>query len=149
MDIKNEELELTPELFQKLDDSEKNAEKIVYESKTYFQDAWNSFKKNKMAVAGLIFIIIMVLCCIFIPIISPYTYDGQNMSIQNQGPTLAHLMGTDRFGRDILVRVMCGGRISLSVGVVGAFISLVIGVVYGCIAGNCGGKLDKVMIRFV
>jgi oligopeptide transport system permease protein len=149
MDIKNEELELTPELFQKLDDSEKNAEKIVYESKTYFQDAWNSFKKNKMAVAGLIFIIIMVLCCIFIPIISPYTYDGQNMSIQNQGPTLAHLMGTDRFGRDILVRVMCGGRISLSVGVVGAFISLVIGVVYGGIAGYCGGKVDMIMMRFV
>jgi oligopeptide transport system permease protein len=149
MDIKNEELELTPELFQKLDDSEKNAEKIVYESKTYFQDAWNSFKKNKMALAGLIFIIIMVLCCIIIPIISPYTYDGQNMSIQNQGPTLAHLMGTDRFGRDILVRVMCGGRISLSVGVAGAFISLVIGVVYGGIAGYCGGKVDMIMMRFV
>jgi oligopeptide transport system permease protein len=71
------------------------------------------------------------------------------MSIQNQGPTLAHLMGTDRFGRDILVRVMCGGRISLSVGVVGAFISLVIGVVYGGIAGYCGGKVDMIMMRFV
>ena len=52
MEMKSEELELTPDLFKKLDESEKNAEKIVYESKTYFQDAWNSFKKNKMALVG-------------------------------------------------------------------------------------------------
>lgn len=149
MEMKSEELELTPDLFKKLDESEKNAEKIVYESKTYFQDAWNSFKKNKMALVGLCFILLMIVCCVFIPILSPYTYDGQNMAIANQGPSLAHLMGTDRFGRDILVRVMCGGRISLSVGFAGALISLCIGVVYGGIAGYCGGKVDMIMMRFV
>ncbi len=149
MDKRNDELQLTPDLFEKLDESEKNAEKITYESKTYFQDAWIRFKKNKLALAGLCFIIFMVICCIFIPIISPYTYDGQDMTNVNSGMTLQHLLGTDKFGRDILVRVMYGGRISLSVGALAAFIALIIGTVYGAISGYAGGKVDMVMMRFV
>lgn len=149
MDKRNDELQLTPDLFEKLDESEKNAEKITYESKTYFQDAWIRFKKNKLALAGLCFIIFMVICCIFIPIISPYTYDGQDMANVNSGMTLQHLLGTDKFGRDILVRVMYGGRISLSVGALAAFIALIIGTVYGAISGYAGGKVDMVMMRFV
>lgn len=149
MDKRNDELQLTPDLFEKLDESEKNAEKITYESKTYFQDAWIRFKKNKLALAGLCFIIFMVICCIFIPIISPYTYDGQDMANVNSGMTMQHLLGTDKFGRDILVRVMYGGRISLSVGALAAFIALIIGTVYGAISGYAGGKVDMVMMRFV
>lgn len=149
MDMKKDEFELTPDLFEKLDESEKNAEKINYESKTYFQDAWSRFKENKLALVGLIFLAIMVACCILIPIISPYTYDGQDMSIRNAGVSLAHPMGTDSFGRDILVRVMYGGRISLSVGVLAAFICLCIGVVYGGISGYVGGRVDMLMMRFV
>lgn len=102
-----------------------------------------------MALVGLFFVLIMIIACIIIPMISPYTYDEQNMAIANQGPTLAHLMGTDKFGRDILVRIMCGGRISLSVGFMGAFIALGIGVIYGGIAGYVGGKVDMLMMRFV
>lgn len=149
MDMKKDEFELTPDLFEKLDESEKNAEKINYESKTYFQDAWSRFKENKLALVGLIFLAIMVACCILIPMISPYTYDGQDMSVRNAGMSLAHPMGTDNFGRDMLVRVMYGGRISLSVGVLAAFICLCIGVVYGGISGYVGGKVDMVMMRFV
>lgn len=149
MDKRNDELQLTPDLFEKLDDSEKNAEKITYESKTYFQDAWIRFKKNKLALVGLCFIVFMVVCCIFIPIISPYTYDGQDMANVNSGMTMQHLLGTDKFGRDILVRVMYGGRISLSVGALAAAIALVIGTVYGAISGYAGGKVDMVMMRFV
>ncbi|WP_028044483.1 ABC transporter permease [Candidatus Stoquefichus massiliensis] len=149
MDLKKEELTLTPDLFEKLDDSEKNAEKISYESKTYFQDAWVRFKQNKMALIGLFFVLFMIIACIIIPMVSPYSYDEQNMAIANQGPTMAHLMGTDKFGRDILVRIMCGGRISLSVGFMGAFIALGIGVIYGGIAGYLGGKIDMLMMRFV
>ncbi len=149
MDKRNDELQLTPDLFEKLDDSEKNAEKITYESKTYFQDAWIRFKKNKLALMGLCFIAFMVVCCIFIPIISPYTYDGQDMANVNSGMTLKHLLGTDKFGRDILVRVMYGGRISLSVGALAAAIALVIGTVYGAISGYAGGKVDMLMMRFV
>lgn len=149
MDINKENIELTPDLFEKLEDSEKNAEKIAYESKTYFQDAWVRFKENKLALVGLFFLIFMIIACVVVPMISPYTYDGQNTAISNQGPSLAHIMGTDKFGRDILVRICYGGRISLSVGFMGAFIALGIGVVYGGIAGYFGGKVDMFMMRFV
>ena len=73
-------IELTPEMFEKLDDSKKNSEKIAYESKTYIADAWNRFKKNKLALIGLCFLLVMAIGCIFVPIFSSYTYDGQNMA---------------------------------------------------------------------
>ncbi len=141
--------EPTPDLFEKLDDASKNAEKIAYESKTYFKDAWGRFRKNKLAMVGLIFLAIMILLCIFVPLFSPYTYDGQDLNAINQSSSLAHPMGTDYLGRDLLVRVMMGGRISLAVGFAAAAISLVIGVTYGGIAGYCGGKVDMVMMRIV
>ena len=75
--------EPTPDMFEKLDDASKNAEKISYESKTYFKDAWGRFKKNKMAMTGLVFLCIMIVLCIFVPIFSPYTYDGQDLSSIN------------------------------------------------------------------
>jgi len=143
------ELELTPDLFEPLDSSEQNAEKISYESKTYFQDAWARFKKNKLALIGLCFLIFMIIFCIVVPMISPYTYDGQDLSHRYAGPSLDHLFGTDKFGRDNLVRICHGGRISLAVGFAGASISLCIGVVYGAIAGYVGGKVDMLMMRFV
>lgn len=143
------DMKLSPELFKKLDDSEKNAEKIAYESSTYLQDAWKRFKQNKLALAGLVFLLIMLVLAIVVPMVSPYTYDGQDMSLQHTGPSLAHLMGTDKFGRDMLVRIMYGGRISLAVGFAAAVISLFVGVVYGAISGYCGGKVDMVMMRIV
>lgn len=141
--------EPTPDMFEKLDESSKNAEKIAYESKTYFRDAWGRFKKNKMAMVGLIFLAFMILLCVFVPIISPYTYDGQDLNAINQMSSLAHPMGTDYLGRDLLVRVMMGGRISLSVGFAAAAISMCVGITYGGIAGYCGGKVDMVMMRIV
>lgn len=141
--------EPTPEMFEKLDESSKNAEKIAYESKTYFKDAWGRFKQNKLAMVGLIFLAIMIMLCIFVPLFSPYTYDGQDLAHMNEMSSLAHPMGTDYLGRDLLVRVMMGGRISLVVGFAAAAISLVIGVTYGGIAGYCGGKVDMAMMRIV
>ena len=79
-------IELTPEMFEKLDDSKKNSEKITYESKTYIADAWNRYKKNKLALIGLCFLLVMAIGCIFVPIFSSYTYDGQNMA--NTFPSL-------------------------------------------------------------
>ena len=142
------ELVLTPEMFEKLDESEKNAEKINYVSKTYLQDAWSRFKKNKLALTGLIFMAVMILLVIIVPIVSPYTYDGMSNDV-NAGMSLAHPMGTDKFGRDMLVRIMCGGRISISVGLMAAFIALIVGVIYGGISGYMGGKVDMLMQRFV
>ena len=143
------DIELTPEMFEKLDDSKKNSEKISYESKTYLADAWNRFKANKLALVGLCFLAIMAIACILVPMFSQYTYDGQDMAKTFAKPSAEHFLGTDRFGRDVLVRIMYGGRISLAVGFSAASISLLIGVTYGAIAGYFGGKIDMVMMRIV
>lgn len=143
------EVVYTPEQFEPLPESEKNAEKIAYESKTYLKDAWGRFKQNKLALFGLCFVAIMIIACIVVPMISPYTYDGQDLSKMYADPSMEHWLGTDKFGRDNLVRIMYGARISLSIGFVAAAISLVVGVVYGAIAGYVGGKVDMFMMRVV
>ena len=140
---------LTREMFQPLDKSEQNSEFIAMETKSFARDAWIRFKRNKLALLGLIFLGIVVALAIFVPIFSPYTYEQMDMAALNANPSLAHPMGTDRFGRDILVRVMYGARISLSVGFSSAAISLCIGIMYGGIAGYVGGKADMLMMRIV
>ena len=140
---------LDPSLFEKLEESEKDSEFIAVEARTYLQDAWKNFRKNKLATAGLIFLCIMLVLAILGPVLSPYTYDQQDLMCRNAMPSLQHLFGTDKFGRDIFVRVMYGARISLSVGFASAFINLIIGVVYGGFCGYFGGKLDLVLMRLV
>ena len=117
------DIELTPEMFEKLDDSKKNSEKISYESKTYLADAWNRFKANKLALVGLCFLAIMAIACILVPMFSQYTYDGQDMANTFAKPSAEHFSA--------------------------ASISLLIGVTYGAIAGYFGGKIDMVMMRIV
>lgn len=145
--MEEKELVLDDSLFEPLDSSEKNNEFIAIESKTYLQDAWRRFKKNKLALFGLIFLILITLAAIIIPMVSPFTYDGQDLANRNALPNMVHLMGTDKLGRDIMVRVMYGARISLTIGFVAAFLNLIIGVIYGGISGFVGGKVDMVMMR--
>lgn len=145
----DENVKLTPDMFEKLPDSEKNNEQIAVEAKTYLQDAWNRFKKNKLALIGLVFLTVMILYAILGPILSQYSYDQQNLNLQHQLPSAAHWFGTDKFGRDIFVRVAYGARISLAIGFSAAAINLLIGITYGGIAGYFGGKVDMLMMRFV
>lgn len=145
----NRPLQLPPDAFDPLPEEERNAEFIAVESRTFFQDAWRNFRRNRVALVSLCFIVLMCLLAIFVPILSPYTYDGMDTSALNQLPSLQHWFGTDKFGRDIFVRVMYGARISLSVGFAAAGINLVIGVIYGGIAGYVGGKVDLIMMRVV
>ena len=140
---------ITDDMFELLDESEKNSEFIAMESKTFFQDAWGRYKKNKLALAGLIFLVIMVALAIFVPILSPYGFESQDLTMKNALPTLAHPFGTDKLGRDIFVRVMYGGRISLAICFASAAINLVIGVLYGGISGYIGGKVDMIMMRII
>lgn len=137
------------DVFEPLPESEKDKEFIATESRTYLGDAWNRFRKNKLALISLIFIAAVTLAAILVPIFSPYTYDGQDLQARNLGPCLKHLLGTDKFGRDLLVRLMFGARISLTIGFASALINLVIGVVYGGISGYLGGKVDMVLMRIV
>ncbi len=137
------------DLFELLPEEEKNSEFITVESKTFFRDAWDRFRRNKLALFGLIFIALMIIAAIVIPMVSPYSFDAQDLANKNSLPSLAHPFGTDKLGRDILVRVMYGARISLAIGFSTALINLVIGVVYGGISGYLGGRVDMVMMRII
>lgn len=136
-------------LFRKLEAEEKNDEFIAVESQTFLQAAWKNFKSNKRALVGGIVLIIIVLLAIFGPMVSPYSYDEQNMALRNASPSLKHWFGIDKMGRDIFVRILYGARISLLVGLVAAVVNLIIGTLYGGIAGYVGGKVDMIMMRIV
>ncbi len=138
-----------PSMFEKLDDSEKNDEAIAMESKTFLQDTWRRFSQNKLAILGLIVLLIMIGLAIFVPIFSKYTYDGQDLANTNSLPSAIHLLGTDKLGRDILVRVCSGMRVTLAIGFASAAINLCIGIIYGGCAGYFGGRVDMTLMRIV
>lgn len=145
LNVKN----LPSDAFELLPEDEKNNEFIAMKSRSYFQDVWFQFKKNKLALVSLIFIIIMVLSAIFFPIFSRYTYAEQNLQNPNALPSLEHWFGTDKFGRDIFIRIMYGARISLAVGFAAAAINLVVGIIWGGLCGFIGGKFDMILMRIV
>lgn len=148
MEIKNN-LKLDADAFTPLSNEEKKSETLVRPSVGYWSDAWRRLKSNKVSLISLIIIIIVILCSIFVPILSPYGYAETNHELSNQWPTIAHIFGTDAIGRDIFVRVMYGARYSLIIGFSAAAINLIIGVLYGGIAGFAGGKTDNIMMRIV
>ncbi len=144
-----EKINLEKDLFTPLTEEEKKIEVIVRPSIGYWKDAWNRLKKNKMAIISLIGIIVITAAAILVPMTSQYTYDSNSLSAVNLKPSAEHWFGTDQLGRDIFVRVFFGARYSLMIGVAAAFINLFIGVLYGGIAGFCGGKIDNLMMRIV
>ena len=145
----SEKLKLNDEMFELLPESEKNSEFIAMESKTFLQDAWGRYRRNRLAMVGLTFLIVMVIMSIVVPMFSKYGFETQNIEIRNSLPSLEHPFGTDKLGRDIFVRVMYGGRISLAIAFSSAFICLIIGILYGGISGYIGGRTDMLMMRFV
>lgn len=108
---------------------------------------WRRFRRNKLAMAGLVILVLFVLSAIFAPFLTPYDPNRANLRERNQPPSKEHPFGTDDMGRDILARTLYGGRISLSVGLVSVGISLSIGVVLGAIAGYFGGFVDTLIMR--
>ena len=121
-----------------------------------WQDAWKRLLKNKLAVFGLIVLGLMVVAVTIGPAIiratTGYTADyipSDGDLIKSFPPSLEHPMGTDEAGRDLLARVLQGGRISLMVGIISTLVSLIVGVSYGAIAGYLGGRIDNFMMRVV
>ena len=120
-----------------------------------WQDAWRRLKKNKLAMGGGVVVLIIVLLSLvgalslWFPNILPYTYDQTNLDVANQPPSREHWFGTDILGRDLGVRIIVGGAISLMVGLVATAVSFVIGVSYGAISGYLGGRVDQAMMRTV
>lgn len=112
-------------------------------------DAWIKLRKNRMALFG--FAVLLVLCVVSLltPWIAPYSYEEQDLMLGATPPSAAHWLGTDIFGRDMLTRIMYGGRVSLMVGFIATAVALVIGILWGSIAGFIGGRVDAVMMRIV
>lgn len=144
------ETELKKEQFKVIGKDLSTAQAIVRPSLTYFQDAWRRLKKNPIAIAAIVILILMSLMAIFQPIFSPFSFSEQDLSATNADPGVkGHLFGTDELGRDLFVRVWVGARISLLIGLVGALIELVVGTIYGGISGFRGGMVDNILMRIV
>ena len=118
-------------------------------SRGLWRDALQRLFRNGPAILGLIFIAIFVIGAILAPYISPYDPTVGVLSNNLQGPSLAHLMGTDLLGRDEFSRVLYGARISLTVGVVAVIFGLIGGTLMGAIAGGAGGLVDGILMRVV
>src|SRR3954471_21269276 len=108
------------------------------------------FRKNRLAIAGLVVMLLLYLVTLVTPLIAPYDPSEQGNIILSRylAPSLAHLMGTDKFGRDIFSRVLYGARISLSIGFIAVGISITLGTLIGALAGYFGGIVDAVLMRF-
>ena len=113
------------------------------------QDAWLRLRRNRLAVFGLSVLVLFALIAVLTPWIAPYDYAQQNLELGATPPSAAHWLGTDIFGRDLLTQIMYGGRVSLAVGFVATGVALLIGVIWGAIAGYVGGRVDMVMMRLV
>lgn len=156
--------------------SEKTDIEYVSAEQNGFKEAIYRFQKNKGAVVGFFFVVIIILFSIFEPMLSPYAYDEINTSLQNLPPRIPIIeklgifngtakginmytgealadkyffFGTDTLGRDIFLRVFSGTRISLLIAVIAAGVDMVIGVTYGLICGYYGGKVDLIMQRII
>ncbi|MFZ5966078.1 MAG: ABC transporter permease [Bacillota bacterium] len=137
------------DMWESISNEDRDKEKIVRPSMTYWQDAWRRLKQNKTAMLGLIVIALLFAIAIVGPWLSSTTYSDQDLMRANEGPSAEHWFGTDAHGRDLFIRVLYGARISLLVAVVATVVNFFIGVLYGGIAGYMGGKVDNIMMRIV
>ncbi|MGC0823881.1 dipeptide ABC transporter permease DppC [Pantoea agglomerans] len=122
---------------------------------TPFQEFWHYFKRNKGAVVGLVYIIIVLLCAIFADVLAPHAPAEQfrdallHPPVWQEGGSWSYILGTDDVGRDVLSRLMYGARLSLLVGCVVVVLSLIFGVIFGLLAGYLGGVVDAIIMRVV
>jgi oligopeptide transport system permease protein len=119
--------------------------------RSLWTDAWSALRQNRAATAAFWVLAAMTLVVVVGPEVMPFSYEQTDWDNIAMGPSLAsgHLLGTDSLGRDLLVRTLWGGRVSLLVALVATGVSLAIGVTYGAIAGYAGGRTDQLMMRAV
>lgn len=158
-------LQLDPEDFLPASEDEKKQLDIMRESTTFWKDALKRFSKNKVAMVAAVVILLVIICAFIVPNFYPYEYDQQIRGSENLWPmqyseeeqalidsgesVFPHIFGTDKLGRDLGIRVLTGARVSLLVGLVASALVLLIGSIYGSVAGYFGGKVDLIMMRIV
>ncbi|HYP40744.1 MAG TPA: ABC transporter permease [Chloroflexia bacterium] len=126
---------------------------LAGKTRSLWVDAWRRLRRNKLAVGGVVVLVLMSMIAIFADVIAPYEYDqtvrdpATRLTIRNQPPSADHLFGTDDLSRDEFSRVVYGTRISLSVGLVSQLIILAVGIPIGLMAGYFGRAIDMVLMR--
>lgn len=158
-------LQLDPDDFLPASEDEKKQLDIMRESTTFWKDALKRFSKNKVAMVAAVVILLVIICAFVVPNLYPYEYDQQIRGSENLWPmqyseeeqalidsgesVFPHIFGTDKLGRDLGIRVLTGARVSLLVGLIASALVLLIGSIYGSVAGYFGGKVDLIMMRIV
>ena len=158
-------LQLDPDDFLPASEDEKKQLDIMRESTTFWKDALRRFSKNKVAMVAAVVILLVIICAFVVPNFYPYEYDQQIRGSENLWPmqyseeeqalidsgesVFPHIFGTDKLGRDLGIRVLTGARVSLLVGLIASALVLLIGSIYGSVAGYFGGKVDLIMMRIV
>lgn len=141
------DFEYSKEMFQKASLEDKNADKIRRPSIKYWPDVWRRLKQNKLAMTGLIIIVIMMIMSVVGTKINGFAFNVQNYDLINVKPNGVHWFGTDELGRDLFTRTWYGAYYSLIIGLLAAAIDFLIGVLYGGIAGMATRKVDSLMMR--
>ena len=159
------QMKLNPDDFLPATNEEKESLVVMRESVSFWKDGFRRLRKNKVAMASLVIIILIMILSFIVPSFHPYSYKTQIKGANNLAPmqysqdelaridagesVFPHILGTDKMGRDYAIRVMMGSRISLTVGLIATAIILVIGSIYGSVAAFFGGWVDLVMMRIV
>ncbi|ENY73593.1 oligopeptide ABC transporter permease OppC [Aeromonas diversa] len=127
------------------------AQQMEVEGRSLWQDARRRFFRNKAALTSLIILAIISVAVIVGPHLSQYTFDDPDWNAMQSAPDMetGHWFGTDSLGRDLFVRTLLGGRISLMVGIMGALVAVIIGTLYGAASGFIGGRVDSLMMRLL
>jgi peptide/nickel transport system permease protein len=112
-------------------------------------EAWRRFRRNRMAMIGLGFVVFLVLVAIFAPLIAPYSITDRVPGESREAPSMDHLFGTDDVGRDVFSRVVYGARVSLRIGILATLLAVSIGILVGSIAGYVGRWVDTLLMRIV
>lgn len=118
---------------------------VLSPARSAWQRVWRS-RTNRLALS---FLALLAVLCVAGPWMSSYAQDAQDLKLKATGPSPQHWMGTDQLGRDVLTRILYGGRVSLEVGLLATAVASVIGVIYGLVSGLAGGRLDSAMMRLV
>jgi oligopeptide transport system permease protein len=136
------------EEFEPISESLSEPAETEVEGYSYWRDSWFRLKQNKMVMVGFWTLCFLIASSIIGPWLTPYEYYETHLPLKNLPPSSDFWFGTDELGRDIFTRIWWGARISLFVGISAAIVDLIIGVVFGSIAGWAGGKIDEAMMRF-
>ncbi len=119
----------------------------AYPPRTLWRDAWTRYRRHSLAMVGTVVLVALTLSTMLGPLLYPTAIDDIDFAVKLEGPSIAHPLGTDDLGQDLLARILYGGRISMAVGLAAMLIAITLGIVVGALAGYFGGLLDSILMR--